>query len=67
MPLHYTFIRDQTWIDPWGKAFHYSREGGAAGLQCGVVLYSFGPNGLDEFREGDDIAWVADDFDLTDL
>jgi hypothetical protein len=67
VPLHYTWIEDESWVDPWGHSFYYGRDSGSLGLHCGVVIYSFGPNGEDEFREGDDIVMTSQGLDVTDL
>jgi hypothetical protein len=67
VPLHYTWIENESWMDPWGHAFYYGREPGLSAHHCGMILYSFGPNGLDEFRGGDDIVWIREPLDVTDL
>jgi hypothetical protein len=67
VPLHYTWIEDKSWVDPWGHTFYYGREPGSLGLHCGVVIYSFGPNGEDEFGDGDDIVMIPKGLDVTDL
>ena len=67
VPLHYTWIENETWMDPWGHAFYYGRESGLSVEDCGVILYSYGPNGLDEFQEGDDIVWRREPLEVTDL
>ena len=41
------------WVDPWGNPW--------AGLdpEADSTLYSFGPNGINEWKEGDDIVWAS--------
>ena len=65
--LRYTWIRDGLWLDPWGRAMRYQsisepEEGG-----CDVVIYSLGPNGADDNREGDDIVFELVRPEPTDL
>ena len=67
VPLHYTWIEDRSWVDPWGRPFYYGREPGPTGLSCVLVVYSFGENGLDEFGSGDDIALPPSQLDSTGL
>ena len=56
-------VRDNTYIDPWGRAYHVAIDADndgdvniGEGTAYGVfAIWSEGPNQLNEFGEGDDI------------
>lgn len=50
-------IKSGLLIDPWGKPYIYRRCNPANDIQCNAyVIYSVGPNGVDENSNGDDIS-----------
>ena len=51
-------------MDPWGHAYHIAMDVGGKGavnvghneIRAKIAVWSDGPNGVNEFGEGDDIA-----------
>ena len=65
--LRYTWIRDGLWLDPWGRTMRYQLSSEAEEGSCDVVIYSLGPNGVDDNRGGDDIVFEFARPEPTDL